>query len=201
MASDTIQPVNAIKPMCDNESEAGGDDIKDPARRDYIAGRKHFSSGDYPQAVICFHNALLGFEEQNDVQGIANASDRLGDTCMVREEYAMALEHYKRAEAICEQEDDSFSQVSLQKKMAEAYVKSGEADKAFELYFDIVEHYRIINNPRGAVETLEKVAGLYEAVGESLNAADTYRTVASIHDNFGHASMAKDFIRRAEELE
>ncbi len=60
MASDTLQPMGAIQPMCDN----GGsevDDIKDPAKRDYMAGRKYFSEGDYTQAVISFHNALLGF--------------------------------------------------------------------------------------------------------------------------------------------
>jgi len=154
MVSDTIQPMGAIKPMCENGGN-GGDDMKDPAKRDYMAGRKYLSEGDYTQAVISFHNALLGFEEKNDVQGVANASDRLGDTCVAREEYDMAIKHYRKAEAICEQEDDSFSQVSLQKKMAEVYVKSGQSDKAFELFFDLVEHYRIVNNPRGAVEVLE----------------------------------------------
>lgn len=199
MASDSIQPMSAIQPMGDNKAK--GDDIKDPAKRDYMAGRKYFTSGDYAQAVICFHNALLGFEEKNDVQGIANASDRLGDTCMAREEYEMAITHFKRAETICEQEDDSFSQVSLQKKMAEAYVKLGDADKAFELFFDLAEHYRIVNNPRGAIEVLEKIGALYEEINEPSSAADTYRTVASIHANFGHAKIAADFEAKAAGLE
>ena len=198
MVSDSIQSLGDIKPMCENKSS--GDDIKDPAKRDYMAGRTHFTNGDYTQAVISFHNALLGFEEKGDVQGIANASDRLGDTCVAREEYEMAIKHFQRAAEICEQQDDSFSVTALHKKMAAAYTNAGEAAKAFELYFDIVEHYRVVNNPKGVVDILEAIAALYEEGGEKEKAADTYQTISSIHANFKHERLAKEFAAKAENL-
>lgn len=196
MVSDSIQSMDSIRPMTEDMNREK--ELKNPAKRDYMAGRKHFSGGDYTQAVICFHNALLGFEEDGDTQGIANAADRLGDTCMVREEYEMAVKHFKRAAEICEQEDDSFSQVSLHKKMVVAYRKMGEPDNAFELLFDMLEHYRLINNPKGVVEALEIIGELYEETGDAANAADTYRTISGIHANFKHERLAQEFEERAD---
>ncbi|MBM9511148.1 lipopolysaccharide assembly protein LapB [Desulfogranum marinum] len=198
MVSDSIQSMDSIRPMTEDMNREN--ELKNPARRDYMAGRKHFSGGDYTQAVICFHNALLGFEEDGDTQGVANAADRLGDTCMIREEYEMAVKHFKRAAEICEQEDDSFSQTSLHKKMVVAYRKMGEPDNAFELLFDILEHYRLISNPKGVVETLETIGKLYEETGDAANAADTYRTISGIHANFKHERLAREFEERADAL-
>ncbi len=198
MGSDSIQPLQSIGPMCDNKQDGA---IDDQAKQDYMSGRKNFSEGDYTQAVINFHNALKGFEEKGDIQGVANASDRLGDTCMAREQYEMAVDHFQRAAEICEQEDDSFSQIALNKKLAVAFEKIGEPDKAFELYFDMLEHYQLTNNPKGVVGVLESVAALYEEVGEKEKAADTYRTISSIHANFKHNRIAADFAERADKLE
>ena len=196
MASDSIQSMDSIKPMTEDMNRMT--ELENPAKRDYMAGRKHLSGGDYTQAVICFHNALLGFEEDGDTQGIANAADRLGDTCMLREEYEMAVKHFKRAAEICEQEDDSFSQVSLHKKMVVAYKKMGQPDNAFELLFDMLEHYRLISNPKGVVEVLEIIGELYEETGEAVKAADTYRTISGIHANFKHERLAREFEERAD---
>ncbi|WP_028580563.1 tetratricopeptide repeat protein [Desulfogranum japonicum] len=199
MASDQIQPLGAIKPVCDQSSEDAVNESQ--ARKDYREGRTYLSNGDYGQAAISLHNALKGFEEAGDIQGVANAVDRLGDTCMAKEEYAMAIEHFKRAAEICEQEDDSFSVLSLNKKLAAAYRKQGEPDKSFELLFDMLEHYRLTNNPKGAVEALIVIGELYVETGQNSKAADTYRTVSSIHANYKHERMAKEFAQKADELE
>jgi tetratricopeptide (TPR) repeat protein len=150
MASENIQPLSSLQAVT---GEPAGADL-DPARKDYLEGRKLYSQGEYAQAALAFHNALRGFEEQGDEQGVANAADRLGDACLAREEYAMAIANYRRAFAVCEKEDDSFSQLSLNKKMAAAYRKLGDHEKALELLFDMLEHYRLTNNPKGAVEIL-----------------------------------------------
>ena len=68
--------------------------LKDPAKADYKAGRDFLKQGEYAQAAVSFHNALKGFEEQGDEQGIANASDRLGDVCLAKEEYTKAMEPF-----------------------------------------------------------------------------------------------------------
>jgi tetratricopeptide (TPR) repeat protein len=199
MANESMQPLNAIGPM--GKENGPGQDDDNPAKKDYREGRKLFSDGDYAQAAIAFHNALMGFEEQKNQAGVANASDRLGDACLARGEYAMAVANYQRAVSICEQEDDSFSTLALNKKMASAYRKLGDREKALELLYDILEHYRLVNNPKGAVEVLIVIAETYVEQGERLKAADAYRSVASIHGRFKHARMAEEFAKRADELE
>jgi len=199
MANESIQPLNAIGPMGKENSPGQEDD--NPAKKDYREGRKFFNQGEYAQAAIAFHNALMGFEEQKNQAGVANASDRLGDACLARGEYAMAVANYQRAASICEQEDDSFSMLALNKKMASAYRKLGDREKALELLYDILEHYRLTNNPKGAVEVLIVIAETYVEQGERLKAADAYRSVASIHGCFKHSRMAEEFAKRADELE
>jgi tetratricopeptide (TPR) repeat protein len=176
-------------------------DIDDPAKKDYLEGRKFFQDGEYTQAAIAFHNALRGFEEQGDQIGVANSADRLGDACLARGEYAMALANYQQAHAICEKEDDSFSILALNKKMASAYRKLGDYGKALELLYDILEHYRLTNNPKGAVEVLLLIAESYNEQGDRASAADAYRSISSIHKRFKHTRMAEDFARRAASLE
>ena len=197
MANENIQPLESLKPMA---GESAGEDL-DPVRKDYLEGRKLHSQGEYAQAALAFHNALRGFEEQGDEQGVANAADRLGDACFAREEYAMAIANFRRAFAVCEKEDDSFSQLSLNKKMAAAYRKLGDREKALELLFDMLEHYRLTNNPKGAVEVLVVIAEIYAEQGDRARAADAYRSVASIHARFKHARLAAEFDQQAEALE
>ena len=173
---------------------------KDPAKRDYLEGRELLKNGEYAQAGMAFHNALKGFEENGDEQGVANASDRLGDVCLEREEYDNALMNYQRAYEICEKEEDSFSILALNKKIAAVYKKQGELDKALEILFDMVEHYQLTKNPKGMVDILVVVAEVYLEKGDRQKAADTYRTASSIHKNFKHKRLSEEFAARADEL-
>jgi tetratricopeptide (TPR) repeat protein len=194
MSSTFTQPLDSLGPA---KTAAEND----PAKRDYLEGREQLKKGEYALAAMAFHNALKGFEEQGDEAGIANASDRLGDVCLERQEYAAALEHYRRAYAICEKAEDSFSILALNKKMAAAHRKLGQFDKALDYAFDMVEHYQFTKDPKGMVEVLTLIAELYQEKGDQLKAADTYRTVAAIHKKFKHQRMAEEFIARADELE
>jgi len=198
--STSIQPLNAIGPA-DPEKAREEELKKDPAKRDYLQGREQFKKGDYNSAAMSFHNALKGFEEKGDDQGVANASDRLGDVCMAKKEYAAALEHYRKAYAICEKEEDSFSTLALNKKIAAIYREQGELDKAMEILFDMVEHYQLTRNPKGMVEVMTVIAELYREKGDTQKSADTYRTVSAIHKNFKHKRMSEEFAALADELE
>jgi len=198
--TDHIQPLNSIGPVKGQENQQD-EALNDPAKADYKAGRDFLSKGDYSQAANAFHNALIGFEEQGDKQGVANCADRLGDVCMAGEKHRMALEHFQRAFEICKEAEDAFSMLELNKKMAEAYKRLGELDKALGALFDLFDQYTDNRNPQGTVEVLEKIAGVYMDQGENLKAADALRTIASIHANFKHHRMAGEFEERALLLE
>ncbi len=199
MVSESIQPLSSLAPL-DEGKNSKGNEVDDPVRQDYMKGREQYTAGDFTAAALSFHNALKGFEEQGDEQGIANASDRLGDACMEKEEYAMALENYKRAFAICEKEEDSFSTLSLNKKMAASHRKLGQLDEAMAILQDILEHYFLTKNPKGSVDILTVMAEVFIQQGEIDAAVDAYRTVSSIHAVFKHKRLAEEFAARAEAL-
>lgn len=198
--SEQLQPIGSINPK-DQEQEKEDTALQNPAKADYKDGREFLSKGELAQAAMAFHNALKGFEEQGDQQGIANCADRLGDVCVAKEEYQMALEHFQRALAICEKEHDIFSTVSLNKKIAGIYRRTGELDKALSLLFDIFDHYSQLRDPKGTVEILEVIAEIYMEMGDNSKAADALRTIAGIHNNFTHTRLADEFEARAAALE
>ncbi|MDW7772735.1 MAG: tetratricopeptide repeat protein [Desulfobulbaceae bacterium] len=198
--SDKIQPAGSIGPMTKPGNSDDDEILKDPAKADYKAGIDYFKQGDYGQAAYALHNALRGFEEQNNEQGVANASDRLGDVCVAKEEYAMALDHFQRAYDICLKEHDIFSMVSLNRKKAGVYKRLGDLDKTLSILFDVFDHYSQLRDPKGTVEILEVIAEVYLDKGEMEKAADTLRTIAAIHANFKHSRLAREFEERAMQL-
>lgn len=176
-------------------------EAEDPAKVDYEKGRELRAAGDDTQAASYFHNALIGFEQNNNEQGIANASDQLGDLCAAREEHDKAVAHYQRAYAICDKEKDMFSLVALQKKMATSRKALKQFDEVIKIYLNVIDIYAGYNNPAGTVATMEELAELYLDLGERQKSADTYRTIASIHKNFKHSLQAQEFMDRAAAVE
>lgn len=177
------------------------EEAKDPAQADYDQGKQILQAGDEALAASCFHNALVGFEQNGDDNGVANASDQLGDICVLREEHEKALEHYQRAYEICDKENDSFSLIALLKKMVVSKRALNKYDEAIKIYLNVIDIYSGYNNPGGTVAAMEELAKLYLEIGERQKSADTYRTIASIHKNFKHNTYAKEFMDKATQVE
>ena len=179
----------------------GPREAEDPARADYNKGKELRAAGDEAQAASFFHNALVGFEQNGDDQGVANASDQLGDICAARQNHEKAIAHYQRAYAICDKENDMFSLIALQKKMGAAQRALKQYDKAVNIYLNVIDIYAGYNNPAGTVNVMEELAKLYLEMGERQKSADTYRTIASIHKNFKHNIQAQEFMDKAVQVE
>ena len=64
----------------------------------------------------------------------------------------------------------------------------------------MLEHYRLTQNPKGAVDILIAIAEVYIEQGAKAKAADAYRSVASIHARFKHVRLAEEYNQRAEAL-
>ena len=185
----------------DIEMNQDPQEAKDPAQVDYDQGKELRQAGDEALAASCFHNALVGFEQENNEKGIANASDQLGDICAAREEHEKAIVHYQRAYDICDKENDRFSLVALLKKMGISRKALKQYDETVKIYLNVIDIYSGYNNPSGTVATMEELAELYLEIGERQKSADTYRTIASIHKNFKHNLLAKEFIEKATQVE
>lgn len=194
--SERLQPIGSI-----NQPQKEQGEKLDPARADYKSGRELFSRGELAQAAMAYHNAMRGFEEKGDEQGVANCADRLGDVCLARGEGRMAMEHYERAYAICAKEGDIFSMAALNRKKAGCYRTLGELDNSLRLWMDIFDHYSSIRDPQGTIETLEAIAEVYLEMGEREKAADALRTIATIHQNFKHTRLAEEFTEKARSIE
>jgi tetratricopeptide (TPR) repeat protein len=182
------------QPIAEKEEE------KSQARLDYEAGQEHLKNDEIPQAANMFHNALIGFEQEGDEHGVANAADKLGDICAEREDYDTALTHYERAYSICEKDVDSFSLFSLEKKKAHVLYQAKRYQDAATMYLDIIDEYQAMRNPQGTIDMLEILADVYVGMGDKEKAADSYRLAASIHKNYKHKRLAEDFLKKAEEV-
>jgi tetratricopeptide (TPR) repeat protein len=185
----------------DLETNQEPEEEKDPAQVDYDQGKESLQAGDEALAASCFHNALIGYEQDNNEKGIANASDQLGDICAARDEHEKAIEHYQRAFNICDKENDRFSLIALLKKMAPVRKALKQYDETIKIYLNVIDIYSGYNNPAGTVATMEELAEFYLEIGERQKSADTYKTIASIHKNFKHNLQAQEFMDKATQVE
>jgi tetratricopeptide (TPR) repeat protein len=183
------------------EIDQAPQEVEDPAKADYEKGKELRAAGDDSQAALFFHNALVGYEQNGDDRGVANACDQLGDICAGREEHEKAITHYARAFAICDRESDMFSLIALQKKMAVSHRALQRFAETVKIYLNVIDIYAGYNNPAGTVAVMEELAKLYLEMGERQKSADTYRTIASIHKNFRHSSHVQEFMEKAEQVE
>ncbi|MBU0909713.1 MAG: tetratricopeptide repeat protein [Proteobacteria bacterium] len=175
-------------------------DDKSQARLDYEEGLEFLKNKETAQAANMFHNALIGFEQEKDINGIANATDKLGDICAERRELDKAMQLYDRVISICQDQGDSISVFSIDKKKAKLHADCGKYEKAISMYLDIIDQYNAMRNPQGTVDTLETLAQVYLDAGKREKAADCLQTAAAIHEKYKHRKHAEDFMKRAEEL-
>jgi tetratricopeptide (TPR) repeat protein len=174
--------------------------ISDPAKEEFDRGCQFLENKDLAQAANSFHNALLDYKERKDEHGIANASDKLADICLERNDFAKALPHLERAMAICEHANDDLSITALKKKIARTYDGLGKYLLAIKVYSELLETYQTFRDPGSAVRTLEAMTKSYLALGDREKAADTLRTAAAIHRSFKHTRHALDLEEQAEKI-
>jgi tetratricopeptide (TPR) repeat protein len=173
---------------------------KSQAQLDYEQGMTYLNDKEEAQAAAAFHNAILGFEQDKDEKGIANACMRLADICLKKQDFDKALEFCGRAHGICTAEDDTFSLICIKETEAKIYRQWGKYDKAIKLYIELVEDYNITRNPQGAVNALENLAELYLEDGQKEKASDCYKTIAGIHKSFKHVTYYGRYLKKAEDL-
>jgi len=174
---------------------------KSQAQQDYEKGQEYVKKQELGQAAAAFNNALLGFEEDAEENGVANAADKLGDICLEKKEFAKALAFFDRAYSICQRHEDRFSLFSLERKKARVYDESGDHAQAIAAYVDIIDEYNALRDPRGAVEALETLAEIYLKLEEKAKAADCYRTIASIHKSYKHNNFHARYMAKAATIE
>jgi len=193
MTTQNIQQFDAIKPL--------GAAPADPARAEYEEGKKALAAGDYGQAAISLHNALLAAQQKDDQPGIANASNQLGLLCLAKKDYATASRHFETALAICQAAGDGASVAAISRSLIESLTGQQLFPQAVACCFDLLDLYTANNDPQGSVAALETLAEVYRVCGQTARAADTLRTIASIHRNYRHQDIADEFLRRADALE
>ncbi len=179
--------------------EVEKEENKSPAQQDYERGMAFLNDKESAQAAAAFHNALLGFEQDNDEKGVANASMQLADICLDREEFEQALQHCATANKICSTPEDTFSIICIKEKKAKIYSQWPNYDKAIGVYIELVEDYNKTRNPQGTVNSLETLAELYLKVNDKEKAADSYNTIARIHKSFKHVTYYHRYEKKAAE--
>ena len=182
-------------------AKAEAEEPKDTATKDYEEGKEFLGIGDLGMAANAFHNAFIEYEQNNNQEGMANCDDRMGDVCMAKEEYEMAISQYKKSFEIIKKFEDIDSEISLRKKMAQCHRELGQYDKAIHIYLTLFDLYSGMRNVKATVETIITLAEVYEANNDPGKAADAYRSAAAIHANFSHKNYAQKFLDKAEAIE
>ncbi len=174
---------------------------KSQAQQDYEQGMSFLNDKEDTQAAAAFHNAIIGFEQDNDDSGIANASMKLADICLAKQDYDKALEFCSRAHKICSASNDTFSLICIKETQAKIYTEWQKYKEAIKLYVDLVDDYNATRNPQGAVNALETLAEIYLKDGDRKDmAADCYKTIAKIHKSFKHVTYYKRYLKKSEDL-
>ncbi len=182
------------------QTKSGSAQSRSAVQKEYEEGKRLLESGDYGQAALSLHNALVGFEQRKDDNGIANACNQLGHLCTEKGDYQNALQHYQRAFTICDAANDRMSVLAVLVRRLEVYVRMEEYDKAVADCLAMLDLYQDNRDPQGAVGTLERLAEVYLAAGEKQKAADSYRVIAGIHKNYRHDAIAASFLEKADAL-
>ncbi len=196
--STPIQDINSLT-NAGQEPEVK-EDSRSQAQIDYDEGRGYAERGESALAAVSLHNALRGFEEEDNKEGIANASNQLGHVCLQRDDFEKALANYQRAWNICEELEDTMSLQAISSQLVEVYKGLKDYRKSLDTCLDLLDDYQKNNDPKGTVAVLEMMADVYMASGELEKAADTYETVALIHANFKHQKIAESYREKAAEL-
>ena len=173
--------------------------VKSQAQQDYELGKELLGKKELAPAAAALHNALVGFEQEGEVNGMANAADKLGDLCRERREFDRAEAYYDQAYELCQQNFDRYSLFLLERKKAKLYEEAGDYQRAISAYVGVVDEYNALRDPQGAVDTLETLAGIYLKTGEREQGADCYRTIAAIHKRFRHDNFHDRYLKKAEE--
>lgn len=194
--NNSLQSLGEIKPV----GEQGGSASADPVQKEYEEGKRFLDNGNFGQAAVALHNALVGFEEADNEIGIANAANQLGKLCLAREDFDNSLRHYRRTLEICRKHNDRMSIVAVYDAIIGVYRKSGDFPGALNAGLDLLDSQYDNNNPQGVVDCLEVIAEIYLAMGEKEKAADAYRTISSVHKNFKHGNSAASYQQKAEDL-
>jgi tetratricopeptide (TPR) repeat protein len=184
----SIQPIESLNKKKEEKKKKRS---SDPVQAEYEDGLGFIANKEYGQAALSLHNALVGYEKKNHQDGIANASNQLGNICIVKGEFEKAREHYQRAWDICKRFDDTMSILALSKQFILIHREAKEYDQAIKLCLEGLDTHHNHNNPEGTVEVMETMAEIYIDQGEKKKAADAYRSVASIHLNFNHKNFVK----------
>lgn len=172
---------------------------KTQAQQDYEQGMSFINDKETAQAAASFHNAIVGFEQDKDDNGVANACMRLADICL-GDDLDKALQFCMRAKKICSASEDTFSLICIKETEAKAYSQWQKYAEAIKLYIELVEDYNITRNPQGAVNSLETMAELYLKDDNKDKAADCYKTIASIHKSFKHVTYYQRYLKKSEDL-
>lgn len=192
----------ALQMIPTNPGEAGDEESgpKSQARKDYESGVSHLGNKEYGMAANALHNALVGWEEDDNQNGIANACDKMGDLLTEKEEYDKALGYYDRAYEICTKDFDRYSLIALENKKANVFAKLGRYSEAIDLYLELFDEYSGNRDPANTVAILETLSELYISNEQKEKAADCFKLMASIHLNYKHKKESEECEAKAAEL-
>ncbi|NJM05674.1 tetratricopeptide repeat protein, partial [Candidatus Gracilibacteria bacterium] len=133
--------------------------------------------GDYAQARYHFENALAAQQDIDDLYGCARSHNNLGYLAQLQSDFATAVDHYGKAEALARRLNAKYILTSLYLNAAYSY-------------------YQLDKYTEATIECNSALA-LCEEMGDSLGLAQVYDTLGQIAGNRGDYKDSLQYFEKA----
>ncbi len=124
-----------------------------------LQGSTHFAGSQYPQAEKCWQSCLALPAAAIDSETLARTHLGLGSIYLIRDQFALALEHHRQAESLALDCDNPLLYSDAQLHVAAVLVKQGQTAAALALLKEALPQVR-------AAKNYAQEATVYGLIGE-----------------------------------
>ena len=129
-------------------------------------GKFYTKLGAGSKAQISFENALSIYESKNNIEGVAQVKNGLGELHKNLNNLGNSLEFYFQALELAQKDSLFLQEANTMVKIGEIYTLKGDFLLAQNFFTDAVEHFEAIQNPLGIAHTTNVLGDIYRQTGD-----------------------------------
>ena len=118
------------------------------------------------KAQISFENALSIYESNNDITGVAQVKNGLGELHKNLNNLGISLEFYFQALDLAQKDSLFLQEANTMVKIGEIYTLKGDFPLANNFFTEAIKHFEAIQNPLGIAQTTNVLGDIYRQTGD-----------------------------------
>lgn len=163
-------------------------------------GASYHGLGRMAEAYQVMHQALEIAEEAEDTRCLVDAMNWLGIISRSQEDFALAIEHHRRALRICRNVGDRDREASTLNSLGLARHHLGDLDSALDHFRDSLRIRRELDLDWGCADTLSNMGMTLKDLGRLDGALDCYTEAVRIRRKIGGGSRIANVLNNMGNL-